>query len=125
MAAPVIVPGKSKVKLQVTQGIRSGKSYALKEGVTYIGRQGPTSVDVDLSEQENPGVSIKNNRFALVWFNKDGLAIADTGRGITTVNGARIPTKQKVALKGDDTLQFGKTILQIKVIQKHGTGVQK
>jgi hypothetical protein len=30
-----------------------------------------------------------------------------------------------VPLKGDDTLQFGKTVLQVKVILKKRTGVQK
>ncbi len=125
MSAPSVIPGKAKVKLQVTQGVRTGKSYALREGVTYVGRKGPTSVDVDLTEQENPGVAVKVNRFALIWFDKNGLAIADTGRGVTAVNGSRIPSKKKVTLNGDDTLRFGKTILQIKVIQKQGTGLQK
>jgi hypothetical protein len=123
--APSILPGKAKVKLQVTKGVRTGKSYALKEGVSYIGRKGPTQVDVDLTEQENPGVAVKVNRFALIWFDKNGLGIADTGRKITSVNGARIASGKRIALKGDDTLQFGKTVVQIKVIQKHGTGVQK
>jgi hypothetical protein len=123
--APSILPGKSKVKLQVTKGVRTGKSYALKEGVSYVGRKGPTQVDVDLTEQENPGVAVKVNRFALIWFDKNGLGIADTGRKVTSVNGARIPSGKRITLKGDDTLQFGKTVVQIKVIQKHGTGVQK
>src|SRR4051812_17851646 len=125
MSAPAIIPGKSKVKLQVTSGVRAGKSYALREGVSYIGRKGPHAIDIDLTEQENPGVAVKVNRFALIWFDKNGLNIADTGRRVTSVNGTRIPSGKKVALKGDDALQFGKTVLQIRVIQKQGTGVQK
>src|SRR5262249_28404151 len=87
-----LVPATAKVKLAVTEGLRAGKNYALKEGVTYVGRQGTTPVDIDLSEQENPGASVAVNRFALVWFDAKGLAIADTGRGVTKVNGNRIPS---------------------------------
>ncbi len=47
--------GISKIKLSVVKGLRVGKNYALKEGVTYLGRKGPHAVDVDLTEQENPG----------------------------------------------------------------------
>src|SRR5213079_1276608 len=99
----------SKVKLSVVAGVRPGKTYVLKEGVTYVGRQGPTSVDVDLTEQENPGVAVKVNRFALIWFDKNGLGIADTGRGVTAVNGAPIPSGKRFSLNADDTLQFGNT----------------
>lgn len=120
-----LLPGTSKVKLQVTKGLRAGKTYALREGVTYIGRQGPTEVNVDLTEQENPGKAVKVNRFALIWFDKKGLGIADTGRHITAVNGTLIPSGKRIPLNGDDTLKFGKTVLQIKVIKKQGTGVQK
>jgi len=112
--------------LSVTKGLRSGKTYALKEGVTYIGRMGPQAVDVDLTEQEMPGVAVQVNRFALVWFDKNGIGIADTGTRIgTTVNGTKIPKGKRIPLKADDTLQFGKTILQVKVIAKAKTGVQK
>ena len=123
--APSVLPGKSKIKLQVTKGVRTGKSYALKEGVSYVGRKGPTPVDVDLTEQENPGVAVKVNRFALIWFDKNGLGIADTGRKVTKVNGQPIPSGKRIALKGDDTLQFGKTTLQVKVILKKKTAAQK
>jgi hypothetical protein len=124
-ASPAVLPGSAKVKLQVTKGIRAGKSYALREGVNDVGRKGPHKVDLDLTEQENPGAAVKVNRFALIWFDKNGLGIADTGRRVTAVNGARIPSGKRIALKGDDTLQFGKTVLQVKVIQKSKTGVQK
>jgi hypothetical protein len=122
--APVL-PGESRVKLTVSKGLRTGKSYGVKEGVTYVGRQGPHPVDVDLTEQENPGVAVKVNRFALIWFDRNGLAIADTGRGVTRINGTRIPSGKRLPLKGDDALQFGKTTLQVKVIVKKRTGVQK
>jgi pSer/pThr/pTyr-binding forkhead associated (FHA) protein len=116
----------AKAKLSVVKGLRAGKTYGLKEGVTYIGRKGPQQVDVDLTEQENPGVAVQVNRFALVWFDKNGLGIADTGTRIgTTVNGKKIPPKQRIALKAEDTLQFGKTVLQVKVLQKAKTGIQK
>jgi len=111
--------------LTVTKGLRVGKGYALKAGVTYIGRKGPTSVDIDLSEQENPGVEVKVNRFALVWFDKNGLAIADTGRAVTCINGTRVPSGKRLPLKSDDILQFGQTILQVKVAVKRRTAVQK
>src|SRR5437016_5128245 len=110
------LPEGSKVKLAVMKGRRVGKTYALKEGVTYVGRQGPHKVDVDLTEQENPGVAVAVNRFALIWLDKNGLGIADTGRRVTTLNGVRIPSGKRLPLKGDDTLQFGKTVLQVKVI---------
>src|SRR5260370_17763169 len=127
MSAPSLValPEGAKVKLSVTKGLRAGKTYGVKEGVTYIGRQGPTSVDVDLSEQENPGVTMAVNRFALIWFDKDGLGIADTGRGVTAVNGARIPSGKRIPLNAEDTLQFGNTVLQVSVILKRRTAVQK
>jgi hypothetical protein len=118
-------PDTAKAKLSVTKGLRVGKNYGLKEGVTYIGRKGPQAVDVDLSEQENPGVAVQVNRFALIWFDAKGLGIADTGRQITLHNGVRIPSGKRIALQGEDTLQFGKTVLQVKVIVKKRTGVAK
>jgi hypothetical protein len=126
MSNPAPLPEGSKVKLQVVKGTRPGKSYALKEGgVTYVGRKGPTAVDVDLTEQENPGVEVKINRFALIWNDKNGLGIADTGRGVTKVNGNRIASGKRVALTGEDTIQFGKTVLQVKIILKKRTAAQK
>jgi hypothetical protein len=122
---PGALPEGSKVKLSVVKGLRVGKNYALKEGVTYLGRKGPTAVDVDLTEQENPGVEVKVNRFALVWNDRNGLGVADTGRGVTFVNGVRIPSGKRFALKAEDKLQFGKTVLQVKVILKKRTAAQK
>jgi hypothetical protein len=119
------LPEGAKVKLTVVQGLRAGKNYALKDGVTYLGRKGPTAVDVDLTEQEAPGVAVAVNRFALIWLNKDGLSIADTGRRVTVINGSAIPGGKRFPLKGDDTLQFGKTVLQVKVILKKKTAAQK
>jgi hypothetical protein len=120
------LPEGTKVKLSVVKGLRVGKTYALKEGVSYIGRKGPLQVDLDLSEQENPGVAVAQNRFALIWFDKKGLGIADTGtRAGTSLNGARIQSGKRFPLKAEDTLQWGKTILQVKVILKKRTGVQK
>jgi hypothetical protein len=118
------LPEGSKAKLTVVTGLRAGKSYALKQGVTYVGRKGPHPVDVDLTEQENPGVEVAANRFALVWFDANGLGIADT-RGLTILNGERIPRGKRISLKADDTIKFGKTVLQLKVIVKKRTGVQK
>lgn len=120
------VPGSSKAKLSVAKGLRAGKTYALKEGVNYIGRKGPQQIDIDLTEQENPGVAVQVNRFALVWFDKSGIGIADTGTRIgTTVNGVKIQSGKRFPLKADDTLQFGKTVLKVQVIKKAKTGVQK
>jgi len=119
-------PETSKAKLSVVTGLRPGKTYGIKEGVNYIGRKGPQAVDVDLTEQENPGVAVQVNRFALIWFDKNGLGVADTGTRIgTTLNGTRIASGKRFALKDTDTLQFGKTVLQVKVSIKKRTGVQK
>jgi hypothetical protein len=74
------LPEGSKAKLQVTAGLRKGKSYALGQGVTYVGRKGPFPVDVDLTEQEHPGKEVAANRFALIWLDAGGLAIADPHR---------------------------------------------
>jgi FHA domain len=127
MSAPnsAALPEGAKVKLSVVKGLRVGKNYALKEGVTYLGRQGSTAVDVDLTEQENPGAKVAVNRFALLWLDRNGLGVADTGRRITIVNGALIPSGKRIPLKADDTLQFGKTTLQVKVILKKRTAAQK
>jgi hypothetical protein len=112
--------------LKVVEGLRAGKTYALKEGVNYLGRKGPMEIDVDLTEQENPGVAVAVNRFALLWFDKNGLGIADTGTRLgTVVNGTKVPPKKRFPLKEDDKLKFGKTVLQVKVVIKKGTGVQK
>ena len=89
--APSALPEGAKVKLSVVKGLRPGKNYALKEGVNYLGRKGSHAVDVDLTEQENPGATVAVNRFALVWLDKSGLAIADTGKRLTRLNGERIP----------------------------------
>ena len=128
MSAPesAALPEGSKAKLSVIKGLRVGKNYALKEGgATYVGRKGPQAVDVDLTEQENPGVAVAVNRFALIWNDKSGLGIADTGRGVTKVNGTRIPSGKRVPLKADDTLRFGKTELKVNVILKRRTAAQK
>jgi hypothetical protein len=123
---PGALPPGSKVKLSVVQGLRKGKTYAIMEGVSYIGRMGPQQINVDLTEQEMPGVAVAVNRFALIWNDKNGLGIADTGtRGGTVVNGVRIPKGKRIALKAEDTLKFGKTVLQVKVILKKKTAVQK
>ena len=99
------LPEGSKVKLSVVKGARVGKTYSLKDGTSYIGRMGPMQVDVDLTEQEMPGVPVAVNRFALIWFDKNGLGIADTGTRIgTTVNGVKIPKGKRFPLKGEDTL---------------------
>ncbi len=121
---PSALPEGSKAKLSVVKGNRVGKNYALKEGVTYVGRKGPHAVDVDLTEQENPGVAVAVNRFALVWFDKNGLGIADTGRHVTKVNGALIAPGKRFPLQAEDTIGFGKTVLQVKVIVKKRTAVQ-
>lgn len=121
-----ITPATSKAKLTVTEGLRKGKTYALQEGVNYIGRKGPTEINIDLTEQENPGVAVQVNRFALVWFDNTGLSIADTGTRIgTVVNGTKIPSKKKFPLNEADTLKFGKTVLKVQVVKKQKTGVQK
>jgi len=127
VSAPIssALPEGSKVKLSVSKGLRAGKSYSLKEGVSYVGRKGPTPTDIDLTEQENPGVEVKVNRFALIWFDKNGLGIADTGRRVTSINGTLIPSGKRIALKAEDTLTFGKTSLQVKVILKKRTAAQK
>src|SRR4051794_16674840 len=52
MSMSTALPEGAKVKLSVVKGLRPGKNYTLKEGVTYIGRKGPTNVDIDLTEQE-------------------------------------------------------------------------
>jgi hypothetical protein len=122
---PTFSPENAKAKLSVVKGLRVGKNYGLKEGVTYVGRKGPHPVDVDLTEQENPGVAVAVNRFALIWFDKNGLAIADTGRRVTTLNGVRIASGKRLPLAADDTVGFGKTVLQVKVTPKKRTGVQK
>jgi hypothetical protein len=119
------LPEGAKVKLSVVKGLRVGKNYALKEGVTYIGRKGAHAVDVDITEQENPGGAVAVNRFALVWNDKNGLGIADTGRRVTKINGDRIPSGKRLPLNAEDTLQFGKTVLQVKVIVKKRTAAQK
>ena len=92
----------------------------------------PESVEYVFAETD--GVVIKNNdgefdtprRTAggkkFIWHDKNGLGIADTGTRIgTTVNGQKIAAKKRIALKADDTLQWGKTILQVKVIPKRRT----
>ena len=38
---------------------------------------------------------------------------------------ARIPSGKRFPLKADDTVKFGKTVLQVKVIAKRRTAVQK
>lgn len=126
MSAPSVIPGKAKVKLQVTQGVRTGKSYALREGVTYVGRKGPTSVDVDLTEQENPGVAVKVNRFALIWFQKGTIAIADAGTRVGVyVNGAKVPPKVKQPLKAGDKVKVGGVEMEVKTVIKKKTGAAK
>lgn len=128
MSSPTgALPPGSKAKLTVITGLRKGKTYGVKEGgATYIGRKGPMQIDVDLTEQENPGVAVQVNRFALVYFDNKGIGIADTGTRIGTfVNGAKIASGKRVPLKAEDKIKFGKVELQVKVIIKKKTGTQK
>ena len=124
-SATAVLPDSSKVKMSVVKGLRVGKNYALKEGVTYVGRKGSHPVDMDLTEQENPAATVAVNRFALIWFDMNGLAIADTGRRVTRINGTLIPSGKRIPLHAEDSLQFGKTVLQVKVIVKRRTAAQK
>jgi hypothetical protein len=119
------LPEGSKVKLSVLTGLRVGKNYALQPGVTYVGRKGPMAIDVDLTEQEMPGVAVAVNRFALIWLDNNGLGIADTGRKVVAINGAPIPPGKRFPLQADDTIKVGKTVLQVKVILKKRTAAQK
>jgi len=127
MSAPSssALPEGSKVKLSVVTGLRVGKNYALKEGVSYLGRKGALAIDVDLTEQEMPGVAVAVNRFALIWFDKNGLAIADTGRKVVAVNGTPLAPGKRFPLQAEDTIKVGKTVLQVKVILKKRTAAQK
>lgn len=122
---PAVLPGAAKAKLSVVKGLRAGKNYGIKEGVNYVGRKGAYPVDVDLSEQENPGATVAVNRFALLWFDHNGLGIADTGRRITALNGSLLAPGKRVPLAPEDVLRFGKTELQVKVIPKKRTAAQK
>lgn len=117
-ATPDIVFGAVKIKLQVTEGIRSGRTYSLQEGVNYIGRTGPEEVTMDLTPHENPGAAVKRNRFATVWFDNNGLAIADNGRRVTKINGVLVEPGKRFILKGNEKLRFGKTELQLQVVPK-------
>jgi hypothetical protein len=72
--SPPVLPDRAKAKLSVLKGLRAGKNEAVKQGVTSIGRKGPRAVDVGLTEQESPGVAVKVNRWAFIWFDKNGLA---------------------------------------------------
>ena len=127
MANPAPLPAGSKAKLAVITGLRAGKTYGLKEGgVTYLGRMGPLGVDVDISEQENPGVAVKVNRFALLWFKGGMIEIADAGTRVGVfVNGAKVPPKTKQNLKAGDKIKVGKVELEVKTVVKKKTGVQK
>jgi FHA domain len=129
MPPPAIppLPNGSKAKLAVSAGLRKGKTYGLKEGeVTYLGRMGPLGVDIDISEQENPGVSVKVNRFALIWFQGGIISIADAGTRIgVLVNGTKVPPKTKLPLKAGDKIKVGKVELEVKTVVKKATGVQK
>ena len=59
---PAALPEGSKVKVSVVKGLRVGKNYMIKEGVTYIGRQGP--------EELGPRL------IATVWDSRDAMATA-------------------------------------------------
>jgi len=85
------LPEGSKAKLEGQPALRKGKSYALKQGVTYVGRMGPFPVTWTSPSRSNPCERRSPpNRFALVWLDASGLGIADT-RGVTFLNGARLP----------------------------------
>ena len=124
-SGPAALPPGSKAKLTVVKGKRAGKTYGVKEGgVTYIGGAGKFPVDVNLDEQDRPGVLA--NRHALVYYEKGMLSIADTKTpNGTFVNKVRLQPGKRYALKGDDLIQVGNVTLQVKVIIKKRTGVQK
>jgi hypothetical protein len=124
--APAALPGTAKAKLTVLRGIRAGKTYGVKEGVTYIGRQGAAPVDVNLNEHEQSKVPVKSNRFVLVYFDKAGLGVAFTGEPVGAfLNRAPLAPGKRFPLKADDQVQVGNVVFQVKVIAKKRTGVQK
>lgn len=123
-AAPVILPEGSKVKLSVVKGVRVGKTYALHDGVNYLGRAGQFPVDVDLAEQEKQ--EFITNRHAVIYFQNGQIFLADPGSKIGTyLNRAKIAAGKKIPLKADDTIQLGNVALQVKVIAKKKTAAQK
>lgn len=123
-AAPAPLPEGSKVKLSVTKGVRVGKTYALKDGVNYVGRAGQFPVDVDLAEQEK-SVFI-TNRHAVIYFQNGVIAIADPGTKTGVyLNRAKLAPGKKIPLKADDVVQLGNVALQVKVIAKKKTAAQK
>ncbi|MFN4257925.1 MAG: FHA domain-containing protein [Gemmataceae bacterium] len=121
---PEPLPAGSKAKLTVVRGVRAGKTYALKEGINYIGREGKFPVDVDLSEQERQ--IFIDNRHACVYFQNGMLAVADPGssRGVY-LNRVKLAPGKKHPLKADDVVQLGNVALQVKVILKKKTAAQK
>ena len=75
--------------------------------------------------RRTPAWRCRSTASRLIWNDKNGLGIADTGRGVTSVNGARIASGKRIPLKAEDNIQIGKTVLQLKVILKKRTAAQK
>lgn len=112
------------MKLSVVKGVRVGKTYALKDGINYLGRAGQFPVDVDLAEQEK--TPFITNRHSVIYFQNGQLFLADPGSKVGTyLNRTKIATGKKIPLKADDEVQLGNVALQVKVIAKKRTGTQK
>jgi len=125
--AAVPLPNGAKAKLTVLKAaVRPGKTYGVLEGITFIGRTGKQPVNVNLDEHEKPGNVFADNRHACVVYAKNMLTISDPGTKTGTfVNRVKIPAGKPYPLKAEDTIQIGNVALQVKVIAKKQTGVQK
>jgi hypothetical protein len=130
--APPKLPPGTKAKLKVIAGKRPGKTFGvLEEKATYIGNAlagAKMPVDIALDEQESPCKA--DNRHCIVYFVGGVLSIADTKTAQGTFltrgkNRAKVPPGKKFSLMANDVIQIGTVQLQLQVITKKKTGVQK
>lgn len=128
MSSPTagVLPAGTKVKLTVIRGNRAGKTYGVKEGLTYIGRKGPQPVDIDLDQHEQKGKVFAINRHACIVYEKGLLQIVEAGtQNGTLLNRVKLPPRKRCPLKAEDVIQVGNVVLQVKVQAKRKTAAQK
>ena len=128
MSSPIPpLPAGAKIKLTVVRGNRVGRAYGLREGISFIGRQGAQPVDVNMDDHEKPGNVFAQNRHACIMYQKGLVTITDPGTKTGTfVNRVKIQAGKPHQLKAEDVVQIGNVALQLKVVgMKKKTGQQK
>lgn len=115
--APVPTAPPLKPKLVVLRGVRINAEYPIYEGRNTIGRFADKPVDIDLLSQESVEQIWCSRQHAAVYFEQGIISVEDNNSlNGTWVNGSRIPSGQRRAIKAGDVIQIGTVQLKLVLV---------